>query len=188
MYCTVETLKTYLGVEADADDALLGDLIGRASAAVDALCNRTFAADADSTRAYDALLDVDGRTLLLDRDLCAVTSVVNGDDATIGAGEWVLWPRTGPPWSEVRLRRGSNVTWTYEDGPEGAIRVTGRWAYSSEPPADVVQATVRLAAWFYRQKDIGYEPARPTFAGVRYSSDLPADVVTLLAPYRRLAL
>jgi len=188
MYTTLDSLKAYLGVETSADDGLLGDLIGRASAAVDALCNRTFSADEDSTRTFDARLDVTGRTLWLDADLCALTSLVNGDGATIPPGDLLLWPRFGPPWSEIRLLRAADVAWTYDDGPENAISVSGRWAYSVEPPADVVQATVRLAAWFYRQKDVGYEPARPTFAGVTYSADLPSDVLTLLTPYRRLAL
>ena len=188
MYTTLDSLKTYLGVETAADDALLGDLIGRASATVDALCNRSFRADDDTTRTFDAARDVSGRTLWLDADLCALTSLVNSDGTTIPPGDLLLWPRTGPPWSEIRLLRASNAAWTYDAGPENAISVTGRWAYSVEPPADVVQATVRLAAWFYRQKDVGYEPARPTFAGVTYTADLPSDVRTLLAPYRRLAL
>ena len=188
MYTTLDSLKAYLGVEASADDALLGDLIGRASAAENALCNRTFSAGVDSTRSFDARLDVDGRTLWLDADLCALTGVVNGDDTAIASGDLLLWPRSGPPWSEIRLLRGSAAAWTYDESPENAIRVTGRWAYSAEPPADIVQATTRLAAWFYRQKDVGYEPARPTFAGVAYTADLPADVLSLLAPYRRLAL
>ena len=188
MYTTLNSLKSYLGVETSADDALLGDLIGRASAAVDALCNRTFSAGEDSTRRFDALLDVDGRTLWLDDDLCALTSVVNGDDLSIAPGDLLLSPRTGPPWSEIRLARSSAAVWTYDDTPENAISVTGRWAYSVEPPADIVQATTRLAAWFYRQKDVGYEPARPTFGSVAYAADLPADVLTLLAPYRRLSV
>lgn len=188
MYSSLESLKVYLGIETSADDALLGDLIGRASAVVDALCNRTFRADEDHTRGFDALTEVDGRTLWLDADLCALTSLVNGDGVSIALGDLLLWPRTGPPWSEIRLRRAADAAWTYTESPENAIQVTGRWAYSVEPPADIVQATVRLAAWLYRQKDVGYEPARPTFAGISYTADLPADVLALLAPYRRLAL
>lgn len=188
MYTTLEALKSYLGVATSADDALLGDLIERASAAVDALCRRRFRADADSTRAFDARRDTDGRTLWLDADLCALTSVVNGDGETVPSGDLLTWPRVGPPWSEIRLTGASAVGWTYAATPENAIYVTGRWAYSVTPPDDIIHATVRLAAWFYRQKDVGYEPARPTFAGVTYTSDLPADVLALLAPYRRLVL
>lgn len=184
MYTTLGALKAYLGIGGGADDALLEAMVERASATVDALCNRTFRADADSTRTFDVLLDVGGRTLWLDRDLCAVTSVVNGDGQPIDSGDLLLLPRGGPPFAQIGLARDSDVYWQ----GDGEIVVTGRWAYSVTPPDTIVQATERLAAWFYRQKDVGYEPARPTFAGITYTSDLPADVRALIAPFRRVAL
>jgi len=187
-YTDLNALKTYLGIAVEAEDTLLERLIHAASAAVDSLCHRRFAAASDETRRFDALLDTDGRSLFLDADLCALTAVVNGDGQALDAGDLLLLPRTGPPWHELRLKRSALAWWTYDDTPENAIAVTGRWAYSATPPADIEQAAVRLAAFFYRQKDA--PDWRWTTAATPQwrAPELPPDVLALLAPYRRIAV
>lgn len=187
LYTDLDTLKAYLGIGVATDDALLERMIAGASAAVDSLCNRRFAADADETRRFDALRDVDGPSLFLDADLCAITSVVNGDGQAPATESWLALPRTGPPWHELRLRRGAPALWTFAAAPENAIAVTGRWAYSVAPPADVVLATLRLAAFFYRQKDSPDWRWTSAETPQWRTAELPPDVLALLAPYRRIA-
>jgi hypothetical protein len=81
------------------------------------------------------------------------------------------------------------VSWTYDDAPEDAISIEGRWGYSVTPPADVVQATVRLVAWMYRQRDTGVDADRPAVneQGVMvFPASMPRDVAEMLRPYRRV--
>ncbi len=186
-YATTADVKAYLGIESAtrADDALLAALLARAQAAIDTHTRRTFEAAADTTRAHGWEL-VDGAMLFLDGDLCVVTSVVNGDGATLQPAQYTVHPRNRAPYYAIQLRPSAGATW---DAATGDIAVTGRWAYSVTPPADVVHATVRLCAWMYRQKDnTGND--QPMIAGnvTILPARLPADVLELLSPYVRLLL
>jgi hypothetical protein len=189
-YTTVSALKTYLGVVGNTDDALLTALIARAQAIIDAYCGRTFEAAQDSTRKLDAKLSVstDKRTLYVERDLCAITSITNGDGVSVGAAEYVTEPRWETPFYGITLKRESDIRWTWDDTPEDAITVVGRWAYSATAPADIVQATERLAAYLYRQKDNMSDLDRAIAVNANTTllpQSLPRDVQLILAPYRR---
>lgn len=189
-YTTVSALKTYLGVVGNTDDALLTALIARAQAIVDAYCGRTFEAAQDSTRKLDAKLSVspDKRTLYVERDLCAITSITNGDGVSVAASEYVTEPRWEKPFYGITLKRESDIRWTWDNTPEDAITVVGRWAYSATAPADIVQATERLAAYLYRQKDNMSDLDRAVAVSSNMTvlpQSLPRDVQLILAPYRR---
>jgi uncharacterized phiE125 gp8 family phage protein len=187
-YCTVAGLKAYLGVGDGADDALLLTLIGAAQAVIEKQTGRTFEATADSVRYLDARADVRGAVLWLDADCAAITSIVNGDGATVAANKYVTDPRNGTPIYAVRLLGSSGMAWTGGDDNENAIAVTGKWAFSVEAPADIVQACTRLAAFFYRQKDNMGEGDRAIVANgaTVLPVALPKDMLAMLAPYKRL--
>lgn len=203
-YATVAQLKTYMGGFEDADAALdthLTNLIARVQAAIDRYCHRSFEASADSTRYFDAVKDVghgDGsvddaeamRTLYLDEDLCAITSITNGDGATIASSKYITLPVNRTPWYAIRLRIDSDVAWTYDTTPEKAIAIVGKWSYSTAAPDDVVHVTLRLTAWIYKQVE-NYQPGldRPVVSpdGVMLlPANWPADVLAALQPLRRL--
>ena len=78
-YCTAAQVKTYIGTAQAGDDALIAALITRASAAIDAYCQRTFTQREDETRKFDAVRDIDGNTLYVDDDLLSVDSITNGN-------------------------------------------------------------------------------------------------------------
>ena len=182
-YSTIADITAYLGIdESTADDGLLLQLLTRAQAAIDSMCNRTFEVSADTVRYYDWRA-VNGYMLHLDADLCAITSVVNGDGVTIAGTEYTTEPRNVTPWHALRMRSASIHAW---DGVTGDIAVTGKWAYSTTAPADVAHATVRLVAWMYRQKDNTGNDA-PVIAGdiTILPSRIPSDVESMLAPYVR---
>jgi len=190
-YCTLDDLKTYLGITSrDTDDALLYSIITRAQQYIDTHCKRKFEASADTTKYLDAVEDVDGYVLYLGAagDLCAITSVTNGDDTVLAATDYVTQPRSYTPYHALRLLASSGYTWTYDDDHENAITIVGKWAYSTSAPNDIVQACVRLAAWFYHQKDNSADLDRPVIAGnsTILPARMPTDVMELLAPYRRL--
>ena len=191
MYCTLTQLRVYVGATTTADDVLLADCILRAQTMIDAATRRTFEAPVDAARTFDAGYDVEGRTLYLDADLCAITSITNGDGSGITMGQVVSEPRNTPPYYALTLKLSSGIAWTYEEDPEDAITVTGRWAYSILPPPDIEQACVRLAAWLYRQKDSSADLDRPTVSpdgATMLPAQIPNDVRAVLAPYKRVVI
>jgi hypothetical protein len=190
-YAQVSDVKLYRGIastETD-DDTLIATLIDAAQSQIDAYCDRTFDATATSTRYFDAVEDVDGRRLYLDAECAQIVTITNGDSTTVASTSYTTVPRNETPYREIVIRTGSGVSWTYGTEPEDAIAVRGRWAYGMTIPAAIGQAAVRLAAYFYAQKDAQvFETTLFPDAGVMtVPSGMPRDVQELLRPFRRLS-
>lgn len=187
-YTTTVLLKTYLGATTDNDDTLLGALIDRAQSIIDRYCVRTFEASANTERTFDAIKDVSGAMLWIDEDLCSINSITNGDGTTVTSSQYTTQPRNETPYYAIKLLASASVAWTYTTDPEDAITISGKWAYSESAPADVVQATLRLAAYLYRQRDNAADLDRAVIAGnaTILPTSLPSDLKMILAPYRRI--
>lgn len=188
-YTTVSLLKTYLGATTSNDDTLLTALIARAQAIIDAYCQRTFEASANTSKTFDADRDTDGAWLYLDEDLASINTVTNGDgDVLTASTEYMTEPRNRTPYFAIKLISQSGLSWTWTTAPENAITISGKWAYSTTAPDDIVHATLRLAAYLYRQRDNAADLDRPVYVGnaTILPSQLPSDIKTILAPYRRL--
>jgi hypothetical protein len=186
-YTTTALVKTYLGISGTGDDALLTTLCAAAQRLIEVRTERVFEAPTNTSRALDAVVDVDGDTLLLPYDLCAITSVTNGDSAVLLSTDYVTEPRVYTPWYALRLKASKGLSWTYTTDPEDAIVIVGRWAYSLTPPADIGQAAMRLAGWLYRAKDAQvYDiTAQPDMGVITVPQGFPKDVDQILRPYRR---
>lgn len=192
MYIDVELdLKEYLGIASseNADDGLLLHLAQRAQGIVDDYAGRTFEASSNTVRYFDPTIDVQGRSLFLDADLCAINTVTNGDGTVISASNYVTQPRNITPYHIIVLKSSANVSWTYTDSPENAIAISGKWAYSLTPPQAVRMATLKVAFYLYKQKDSGADADRAVFAGpgTILPASLPRDIKQLLEAYRRLS-
>lgn len=188
-YTTVSLLKTYLGATTSNDDTLLTALIARAQAIIDAYCQRTFEASANTSKTFDADRDTDGAWLYLDEDLASINTVTNGDgDVLTASTEYMTEPRNRTPYFAIKLISQSGLSWTWTTAPENAITISGKWAYSTTAPDDIVHATLRLAAYLYRQRDNAADLDRPVYVGnaTILPAQLPSDIKTILAPYRRL--
>ena len=180
-YCTLAQVKLNLAIPdttTDDDDLLSAEII-RCQADIDAETYRTFEAAADSTRYFDAIADVDGADLILDADLCAITSVTNGDSTTVTSSQYVTTPRNGTPYRKLSIRSDAGIAWTYSTYHEGSIAIVGKWAYSETVPADIEQMCIRLVVWRYRQREnrAGDED-RTIIAGnaTILPSTMPADI------------
>ena len=186
-YASLDDLTQYLGIDdSTADDGKLTQFLARAQAEIDNETRRVFEVVADSTRWHGAG-SIQGRTLFLDGDCCAITSITNGNGATVAASEYYTLPRNRTPYYALELYSDSTVAWVDGGRSGGQIAVTGKWGYSLTAPADVVQATVRLAAWFYRQKDnAAGDQAIVTGDVTVLPARLPEDVRKLLWPYLRV--
>ena len=201
-YATIAQLKEYAGISLSGDDALLTRLLATAQASVDAYCHQPFEALVDTTRYFDPLHDTRAgsigygygygytRTLYLDAPLCAITSVTNGDGTVIAASDYVTEPRNMTPWFALSLKMTSSKQWTYSGSPENSVAIVGKWAYSVTAPADIQQATLRLATWLYRQRDNALDLDRAVIVGnaTIAPTRIPMDVMTMLEPYKRLVI
>jgi hypothetical protein len=189
-YVTLSDLKAYAGISTSGDDALLTTMLAAAQAAVDAYCHQPFEATVDDTRYYDPTQDVRYRTLYLDGPLCAITSITNGDGYQLVAADYVTEPNNMTPFYGITLKVNRPVLWTWTTSVEDAIRVTGKWAYSLTADANIQQATKRLATWYYRGRDNALDLDRAVIVGnaTIAPTRIPADVMTLLEPYKRLVL
>ena len=192
-YVSLAEVKLYRGIPTatTSDDALLTTLISRSEKQIDNYCHRTFLAPTTAaTRYYDALRDVsdDRRTLYLDEDLASITTIVNGDGKTLTSTAYVPEPRNGTPYHAIRLRLSSYGLWTWEDEPEDAITVSGRWGYATSAPDDIKQATIRLVSYQYAQKDANVfdVTAMPEMGVMTVPQGMPRDVREILDPYRKL--
>lgn len=201
MYTDISRVKLELGISATdlTADTLLRGYVSKAQATIEANrplgTGRIFEAAADSTRYLDAPADAssdpDGPSYLLMLpqygDLCQITSITNGDGTTVSSSNYVLEPRSLPdgPWWGIRLKRNSGVTWTYDDSPEGAIAITGRWAYSVTAPEPIVRAATRLVVFYYRAKDSAgmTDNATQTDQGIILPTHMPKDVREIIESY-----
>lgn len=180
------------------DEARWTNQIARASALIDSFCGRSFEANTTTgssdgyvTRYFDALADVDGMTLYLDKDLCEISTIANGDsDATaITTDQYVTEPRNDTPYYGIRLLTSSNVSWTYDDNNENAIAIAGTWAYSKTVPNDVKHALLRTVDWMEKIRTSTPDLDRPVLAGegnILMPTKLPADVQAILMQFRRI--
>ena len=98
-------------------------------------------------------------------------------------------PRNETPYYAIRLLDSTSLDWEYNTDPENPITVNGKWAYSEAAPADIVQATVRLAAFLYRQKESNVDVDRvmqlPEGSMV-LPSGLPRDVTSIIRRYKKV--
>lgn len=213
MIITATELAEYMGRSSfpEADTALLNDrILPSMQSLIEQFCQDTFEVSVDSIRRLHAIENVgygDGsytmprdanwqehseilRTLWLDKHLCQITTITNGDGVVVTAGQYTTIPRNETPWYGIRLKASSGVAWTYEDDPEDAIAINGRWGYSITPPAVIKMAALRWAKHLYRQRDTdkaGEENPKMSNDGVWiFPTTIPKDIVEYLKPLRRL--
>jgi len=168
--------KTALGITGTGDDAWLGDLIGRASAAVVSFCGWPIL-----TGTYSETVETDGRThtILLSRfPITAVTGLtLDGVDVTADLDWKVQAGGALTRWKDHRA-----TPW-----PRGALVVEYDAGHATAPD-DIQAATIELVRqWFDRDRD-------PTVKSTSYNgtetsyvvnpAGLPAVVRDLLTPHR----
>jgi len=174
---TLADAKAALGISATADDAWLGDLIGRASAAV-----VSFVGWPILEGSYSETVETDGRThtILLSRfPITAVTGLtLDGADVTADLS-WKVQAGGGlTRWKDHR-----STPW-----PRGALVVEYDAGHATAPD-DIQAATIELVRqWFERNRDpmvksVSYADST-SVAYVVNPPGLPTVVRDLLTPHR----
>lgn len=182
-YATNTQVKTYLGITSTTDDTLITLLVSEAQAMIDAVSHRTFEASGDTTRKFDACENVDGQRLNLDKDLCAITSITNGDGTVITTAQYVTEPRNDTPYHAITLLRSSGIVWTYVNDPENAISIVGKWAYATSAPTAISQLCIKAACALYRLRE---NPIGETVVIEGQSFATPKDVTGYVENQMRL--
>jgi len=191
-YIEYDNTKTY---DSDIDETRWTALIARSTAIIETYTGRKFEAtaatgtsDSYQARYFDALLDVDGRILYLDKDICEIGTVTNGNAVAVSDTEYVTEPRNDTPYYAIKILTSANKDWTYTNDYENAIQVSGIWAYSKTPPDDIKHVCLRLTKWLEDQRKTDVDLDRPVLAGegsVILPMRLPSDVLSVLNFYKK---
>ena len=163
-YTTLANVRAYLKFNASetGDDTLITGLIPYAQMLIDNYVGYSFEASSDTTRYFDAEEDVKvlrqntvfkglRDTLFFDTYLAQLTSVVF-TGVTLQQSDYVLQPPNSAPYYALTILASSPRFWDYDDDPENAIAVTGRWAYSITAPVAISQLCIELTAYLYNQR------------------------------------
>lgn len=173
-YATLAQFKTLKGIKSSdvEDDALIEDLITRASRLIDQITTKWFYA-ATLTRYYAPPA---GRALKLDAPLLTVTTLTNGDGQTIAASEYALWPRNTSAHTEIRLHATSTTTWQPATDDDYPVSVAGTWGMCSRAASDPESArhitATEFAAlqialnWYLERKGAPQGQIQVTQAGI----------------------
>ena len=188
-YCTAAQVKTYLNITDSSDDALIGNLITRAQAEIDARVGFSFEASSDTDRIFDNEdPTVIGDTLYFDTWCASITTVTNGDSTEIASTKYATLPRNGSRFYGIKLKFSSGYSWEDDSNndSEGAITITGKWAWSTSAPSDIEHACIRLTGYFYHQRDNQMESTQPVIAegALILPSRLPQDVIEIIDRYK----
>lgn len=187
-YATIAQVINYLGIDEEGDHVLLNGLITRAQKAIETYTGRVFEA-ATQTRYFDeSCINEDENMLVVDRDLLTITTLTNGDsDGTaIPNTEYWLIPRNETPYFGIKLKANSSYMWEFDT--DYWASVAGTWGYSTTAPADIAHATIRLAGYYYAQKDaqVWDTTVIPDAGVVTVPQGIPRDVERILKPYIRI--
>lgn len=199
-YATVDEVKAALPDVSwgTAYDALLAELVQRASRAIDRFTQRhpgAYYVTADETRYFDGS---GTRELWID-ELAAAPTEVAVDEAGDGTytvwapTDYIPWPYNAPALGQPYLRldvdqlNGTKSIWYRFPR---SVRVTGKFGYSTAPPDDVKQATIIQAVrWFKRGQQAFQDVGAITELGqLRYLQALDPDVKALIEHLRRVAV
>jgi len=186
-YVDVESFKTWLGVQAQDDDAQYQVLLDTASDQIDAYCQRSFGISISATRKFHPITST--VVYIDDIDDYDPAVAVKTDDNDDGTAE-TTWTQTTdyvfePEGSDPRYRIVAVGDKSFTLSRRATIHVTGLWGYTTVPPG--VQTACNLLArdgkaametkYAFGMVDLGDV--------VRSTRDNPV-VRALLDPYRRL--
>lgn len=132
-YCTLDALKSELGETGTTNDARLRRYIASASQAIEDATGRTFV-PVTATKYFD-VPDCNDRLFLAYEDLLSLTTLTD-QTGTITSGYYWLYPLNMTPKHSIvldttTLGRG----FEYDDDPNKAITVMGRWGYCEDTVA-----------------------------------------------------
>ncbi|MXY96381.1 MAG: hypothetical protein F4Z29_01205 [Gemmatimonadetes bacterium] len=149
MYASLDDYKRYRSTTdlEGVDDTLSTMFLEAATARVDELTRRRFMATADTSRSFSVMLSRQHKWVARFDDDLAQIEAVSIDGRTLTAGNYSPVPMNDWPKYGLTIHRNVQVD------EMSVVEISGRWAWSTTPPADVKLATMRLAAYYEVRKD-----------------------------------
>jgi len=174
---TLAAVKSWLGLTASTDDALLSRLITATSAYIEQWTNRHFL-----SQSFNEVRDGTGSAVLVfaDYPVTAVTAVVvNGQAIPLSPG----YGQFGYSFTDTVLR----LTGRWFDRGLGNVQLTYTAGYASVPP-EIEQACIELVALRYKERDrIGHQSKSLAGETVTFMvRDFPDSVRTILTNWRKV--
>lgn len=189
-YCSLNQIKAALRINDAVDDTLLEMAVESASRMIDSECDRTFysvTTTRDFTPADAYTVDTD--------DLTAITSVKIDDQGdqgfriTLATSDYQAEPLnqrvSGNPFPIYRLRMIGDYLlpiW----GEQATVRIAGTYGFTPVP-IQITQATVILAARYYKRADSPLGFAGFSDMGVARVGRVDPDVAALVRPFKKYA-
>lgn len=186
-YVTLAEARDWLALSDADDDTLLERVIEASCRAIDAHCARKFNLDTNATaRVYRAASPL----LVITDDIGTLTGLVlKTDDDDDGSYEttWdsadyqvepANWSAHSAPITRLRILDGYLPC-----SHRYSVQVTAKWGYPSVP-VEIKQATLMLAARFYKRKDSPHGMVSFNDFAMRVTA-LDYDVLALANPFRR---
>lgn len=188
-YCTLNEVKTLLGIplDDDDDDDILGAAIEAACRWIEQLCGQRFWCDEDDVTRYQTAGFAD--VLFLDEGLVSLTSLETDQDGDgvyetrWAESDYVLRPRhaalDNKPYTFISVASGGRYAFPLlEEG----VKLTGKFGYPAVP-GEVKQAALLMAARLYKRKDAVFGVMGIPEAGMLRVEGVDQDVMMLLVPY-----
>lgn len=204
-YVSTDDVKTMLpdgNFPVGEYDDVLDALVTRASRAIDRMTGRepgAYAVSADTTRYFGPSRD--GGCLWIGELAAAPTSVSMSMTGSLTAytalatTDYVPWPYNaiaeGRPYLRLDIDGINGAYGVWYPYPK-AVKVVGKFGYSTTAPAMIVQATLTQAVrWFKRaQQGFADTGAIIDLGQLTYTQRIDPDIVTMLydAGYKRVSL
>ncbi|MGJ6126189.1 hypothetical protein QN239_26790 [Mycolicibacterium sp. Y3] len=190
-YATADELASQLSVP--NNDTELASAVEAASRAIDRATNRQFGLTDTESRIYEPKRYRDLWYIEVD-DLAGAPTAVEtiGDDGTVigTLTRFKLTPRnataTGRPYTGIDFAHGSAVNWH-------DIRVTAQFGWPAVPEPIKLATRIQAGKFYSRRNEAGVltkevvdDVERGWVAAV--SQDLDADVMAMIAPFRRIVV
>ena len=191
MIATLVDIRKYLRVpdEVDSDDDLLSTSLIVAQDLIETATRRKFEVNTVPEWRRFNIDCVSGSygVLYLDCDLVAATQIIDGAGRVLVADDYRLEPYNHPPYTFITALAGMGYRWQF--GIDEGVSIEGFWGFASSPPTPIKHAVVRLAAWFYKQRDTHSEVVSVGSDGVQSIPQraMPRDVYDIIRPYVRPA-
>lgn len=190
-YCTLEVLKTRLGVTDTTDDTRLEQIAEAVSRAIDTYTGRHFYS-ASQTRYYTAER---GHLLMVD-DLLSVTTLATDDDGsrnyntTWASGDYDLFPFNAQNESQARpytqIHTTPAGTRSFPVGMAKGVKVVGAFGYASSTPRVIHEACLLMAQRIWLRKGTPFGVAGANgFGTLTLQMPNDPDIRNMLAPFVR---
>jgi len=188
-YPLFHDVKYYLGIERNEDDYVLATFVEQSIKMFESLTGRIFAVSNPTSKTFVAGSRdfFTNKKLFFFDDICRIDSLTIGGES-VSSTNFRLPNETPYPFLELKASSPLFFQNYSVSVDPTEIVVNGLWGYSTECPADVFSAIIRLSAWKYHQKDTGADYDRPVIFQDKIATPIgvPNDVMDVVLLYRKM--